>query len=197
MLRPRTPLAAAIAMVCVAVVAWIGWKVVQTSHDVRRQVVPAQQSRVAAEQEELRLALEEFRNRNINSPPAGNSPQEIQRQFRLMFFRYSGDPVKELAAEGLAIDQLDDAEKLVFWLGGLREQRDSKKLIGFSSNPEAPFDRSRPGQPLFKFDPERLVDRDGDQWWEYQTPPVGDKRGVYELGPEPPRLGRRQVLVAE
>lgn len=91
-------------------------------------------------------------------------------------------PSRGLAAanggNGLDINHLDAAESLVFWLGGLPDRLSETLTSGFSADPQSPFlprantDPTDPQQPqrlprLYEFDPRRLVDRDGDGWWEY------------------------------
>lgn len=91
-------------------------------------------------------------------------------------------PSRGLAAanggNGLDINHLDAAEALVFWLGGLPDRLSETLTSGFSADPQSPFlpranaNPSDPQQPqrqprLYEFDPRRLVDRDGDGWWEY------------------------------
>ena len=78
---------------------------------------------------------------------------------------------------GLQWGDLDPAESLVFWLGGFPDPNSETKLIGFRSDPANPF-RYPPSAdpdaylrnrttPAFAFNPQRLVDRDQDGWWEY------------------------------
>lgn len=178
----RTPLGIVIIVVCVGAAGYTSWKIYHNAKYASLQVVAAQKAKTVSEHRDLTQAMENFRLQYGTVPRLDHGPAEIQKRFRLMFPRYLGDPVKDLAAEGLVVDKLDDAEMLVFWLGGLRELSGSHKLIGFSTNPASPFDRSHRGRPLFEFDPERLVDVDGDHWLEYQTPLVGAERGVYKLG---------------
>ncbi|MBX9790779.1 MAG: type II secretion system GspH family protein [Pirellulales bacterium] len=87
-----------------------------------------------------------------------------------------------LPGGGLDIENLDPAETLVFWLGGLPDPTSATKLAGFRADATSPFvDASQVGAPqpvpasqlpgrtppAYRFDPSRLVDRDGDGWWEY------------------------------
>lgn len=93
------------------------------------------------------------------------------------------------SARGLDVSTLDPAESLVFWLGGFPDPDSETKLIGFRADPAKPFrfytwaNGSYPNNrmhatiqqnylknrtpPAFPFNPERLVDRDQDGWWEY------------------------------
>ena len=82
---------------------------------------------------------------------------------------------------GLDIENLDPAETLVFWLGGIPNAMAENKLAGFRADATSPFldpqnmmiDPTNPNTltgrtaPVFPFQPSRLVDRDGDGWWEY------------------------------
>jgi hypothetical protein len=96
------------------------------------------------------------------------------------------------------LDELDAAESLVFWLGGLPDPSDQTKLQGFSVDPSNPL---KPGGSrttrLFEFDPRRLTDVDNDGWWEYVpdgSSPIGDQMppyvyfdaSSYELAPQYP-----------
>lgn len=70
----------------------------------------------------------------------------------------------------LDIDDLDQAEALVFWLGGMPEfpGGGSTRLRGFSANVSDPFIYGGSRSPsLFAFDDTRLTDADGDGWLEY------------------------------
>lgn len=96
---------------------------------------------------------------------------------------------------GLDVNNLDPAEALVFWLGGLPDPTQETKLAGFSMDPANPFvsavARTTGKDPsntaielvvpsaqsngqrttrMFQFDPRRLVDYDGDGWMEYMPP---------------------------
>jgi len=82
---------------------------------------------------------------------------------------------------GLDINNLDPAETLVFWLGGIPNVMAENKLAGFRADATSPFlDPQNPAinpadpntltgrtTPVFPFQPSRLVDRDRDGWWEY------------------------------
>src|SRR5205823_5278896 len=84
------------------------------------------------------------------------------------------------------LDTMDQAESLVFWLGGFpspigsdNRSVSSSKLCGFNGDKQYPFRLAiKPKDPadivdnridigLFPFEEGRLVDRDGDGWWEY------------------------------
>lgn len=85
----------------------------------------------------------------------------------------------------LDLDTLDQAEALVFWLGGFpapvdaeRQPPNAMKVIGFNADPQNPFGFGRqPGESRaefvqkaeisFDFDESRLTDRDDDGWLEY------------------------------
>lgn len=93
------------------------------------------------------------------------------------------------ALQHLDLDTMDQAEAMVFWLGGFPTPWDSRtttaiaprKLFGFHVDPTNPFKRDPRAQeearplnyrtpPLFQFDETRLVDLDGDGWLEYIPP---------------------------
>lgn len=167
---------------CLAVAAFVGWKIWKDMQNVRTAVVASQRAQIRSEQEALTRAVTAFRDRYGISPLISNNSSDMQRQFQKMFPRYTGDAAQDLAARGLRLDTLDEAEMLVFWIGGLREKPDSHKLVGFGENPRAPLDSSKAAGGLFEFDPARLVDTDNDQWLEYQTPQLSGTQGVYKLG---------------
>jgi prepilin-type N-terminal cleavage/methylation domain-containing protein len=94
---------------------------------------------------------------------------------------------------GLDINNLDPAETLVFWFGGIPNAMAENKLAGFRSDVTSPFldpqypsiDPTNPATltgrstSAFPFQPSRLVDRDHDGWWEYLPANSQDK----DLGP--------------
>ena len=91
------------------------------------------------------------------------------------------------AGKQLDLETLDQAEALVFWIGGFPTPVDSdgvpvigNKLFGFHKDPSQPFRIDKPTgtQPAsiwlqhrtksdYDFDETRLVDSDEDGWWEY------------------------------
>lgn len=121
---------------------------------------------------------------------ATQQKQRFTRHISRAFPRYTGDYETAINTattntsmtgtpyeDGLGLVDLDPAEALVFWIGGLpRAYEDADgnltyEVTGFSSNPANPF-QSADEQPqrtekLFDFNPARLVDRDNDGWPEY------------------------------
>lgn len=61
------------------------------------------------------------------------------------------------------------SEALVFFLGGMERDLGQKNLIGFSKNPFEPFSRTGENRtgPFYPFDISRLVDRNGNGFYEY------------------------------
>lgn len=120
--------------------------------------------------------------------------QVFTRHVRRMFPRYNGyyddieqainhatvpehtDSVYNLYG-GCDLQNLDAAESLVFWLGGLPRiiwataERYEVELTGFAADPAAPLlpkvDQPQRTNTLFDFDHRRLVDSDMDGWPEY------------------------------
>jgi len=103
---------------------------------------------------------------------------------------YTAQPYNFKTSDGalkpLDIDTLDQAEALVFWLGGFPtpfkpengEPVSHRRLFGFHRDQDAPFKRDHLGQegaepmrnrtdPFYQFDETRLVDNDDDGWLEY------------------------------
>jgi hypothetical protein len=97
----------------------------------------------------------------------------------------------------LDLENLDQAESLVFWLGGFPIPINTaaggsgqpiapSRLFGFNRDRDSPFKRSYAAEandplltrttPYLEFRQERLVDNDGDGWWEYlpMSPSTGD-----------------------
>jgi hypothetical protein len=81
-------------------------------------------------------AVKKFLSKAFPKCPESNYPVEFR------------DPAKFDPAK------YNPATALVFWLGGMRDA--DGKLIGFSANPEAPFDQNGGIPPFFDFEPQRL-----------------------------------------
>jgi hypothetical protein len=110
--------------------------------------------RVSIKMEMIQLiaALERCRTElgNGQYPPASTDDPEAVKQFLAKAFpKYRGElPEKH--------KNLDAASSLVFWLGGMTDK--DGKLIGFSADPENPFDAASTSRigPFFDFDLKRL-----------------------------------------
>jgi prepilin-type N-terminal cleavage/methylation domain-containing protein len=83
--------------------------------------------------------------------------------------------------DGLDVNTLDQAEALVFWLGGFPSRTTESRLVGFSLNQRNPFenDTVQPQRTTrhFAFETDRLRDLDEDGWLEYVPnlePPTGE-----------------------
>ena len=68
--------------------------------------------------------------------------------------------------------ELNGAECLVFFLGGVRDAATGTTMNGFSKSPTNPFSPSGSNRvkPFFDFNPARLVDKDVDGFFEYVDP---------------------------
>lgn len=127
---------------------------------------------------------------------ASDRQNRFTRHLQSAFPRYSGGYSGALSAikgaytyrigtsgssvASLNLDTLDQAEALVFWLGGMPAPFDKSKgsyaagnkLIGFHMDAQNPF-RYDPTNPtvgrssVYNFDQDRLVDSDQDGWLEY------------------------------
>jgi prepilin-type N-terminal cleavage/methylation domain-containing protein len=67
---------------------------------------------------------------------------------------------------------LTSSECLVFFLGGIEAlPAGSKNLVGFSKSPFDPFVSTGDNRigPFYRFEPDRLVDQDGDGFYEYAS----------------------------
>ncbi len=162
---------------------------------------------VENELQRLDAALQQYSNQYGELPPTmlssytAASPsfdhtqflrQVFTRHVRRMFPRYNGyyddietainhatvpDNPGYVPAAGCDVQNLDAAESLVFWLGGLPRivwataERYEVELTGFAADPVAPLlpqaDQPQRTKMLFEFDPRRLVDSDMDGWPEY------------------------------
>ncbi|MBL9085279.1 MAG: hypothetical protein JNK76_25965 [Planctomycetales bacterium] len=88
----------------------------------------------------------------------------------------------------LDLNRLDAAEAIVFWLGGFPTPVRTtsllpvanRRIFGFHRDADAPFRRDALAaegldalryrtEPMYQFDETRLVDYDGDGWWEYAS----------------------------
>ncbi len=87
------------------------------------------------------------------------------------YSHFSSDVAK---ATQLDVNDLDAAEALPFWLGGIPSKASGFKLTGFAANPQSPFSNKDDSPirmpPFFSFDSARLTDTDNDGWPEYQEP---------------------------
>jgi len=145
----------------------------------------AKQMRMLAEIQELDLALQAYREKFGEYPPDGTDPAAVKRHLRRAFPRYNGDLPEKYA-------KLDPATALVFWLGGIKDERGD--LFGFSANPANPFDnsQSRVG-PFFEFDPKRLRNdkgllryspandnKDSEPYVYFRAKPNGEYAGAWK-----------------
>ena len=165
---------------------------------VIRARIAARIAAIGLEISQLDAALKAYKQKHNRYPPdfsAIDTPQgraAVIRHLENAFPRYNmpGNRTDKkwghlqhrlLRAYGVNIDDLDPSAALVFWLGGLPEGPDSRRLIGFSANPRDPFDFGDlngngihdPGESwgsrlprLFEFDPGRLK-LDDDGVWRY------------------------------
>ena len=114
----------------------------------------------------------------------GNAKQAIEDSTRASLRNLGSGTPPAYLQNGLKLENLDAAEALVFWLGGMPQifYHDdgtyTYELTNFSADPSNPFlpiessdanvrAQEQRTQRLFEFDPRRLVDRDGDGWPEY------------------------------
>jgi type II secretory pathway pseudopilin PulG len=168
----------------------------------------ANQTRVVLEMGSLENALQAYKSQANSLPPdcgIGNvaaRQNRIYTHVRSAFPKYvigsylllqerisgtgtfSGTPAYNYSTDNggtvtsLDIDDLDQAEALVFWLAGPPTPWDTStspatqigttKTHGFSANVRDPFEVGGSRLPgLFEFDQSRLSDVDGDGWLEY------------------------------
>ncbi len=149
----------------------------------------AKRAQISLEMGQLALALERYKEQHgeyppdfgvpLNTPVAGTDYAQavVIRHLRKAFPRFvvpSNLFNRPLTPAGGTLQQLDAAEALVFWLGGLPDAQGVP--AGFAKNPANPLipPTSSPPVPrtlpLFEFDETRLADADGDGWPEYYPP---------------------------
>ena len=113
------------------------------------------QGKIKMEIIQLATALEECRTILGQYPPASTDDPEAVKQFLAKAFpKYRGELPEKYK-------NLDAASSLVFWLGGVTDK--DGKLIGFSVDPENPFDATHSSRigPFFDFDLKRLRSEGG------------------------------------
>jgi type II secretory pathway pseudopilin PulG len=146
---------------------------------VMAAVTQARIAAVGAELEDLVESLEAYKARFGDYPTSrrlGTDLGKIQfmnyliRRFPRHRFTDFDDVRSHVAqvteqahGRGLHLEDLDEAEFLVFWLGGLSL---SAQLRPLSNDPLDPF-TGQSDAPFHEFDATRLVDFDGDGWCEY------------------------------
>ena len=128
--------------------------------------VAAKVHSVVSEMAQLELALESYKEKFQEYPPDFSDPAAVNRHITRAFPKYRGDAIADLKQLGVPIDSMDPGAALVFWLGGIPESANSKKLTGFSKDVRNPFTRDVPGnrsryKPFFEFNTERLRYVDG------------------------------------
>lgn len=154
----------------------------------------ARRASILTELTQLDMAMKQYNTDRGAYPPcmgSTNRTNQFVAHMRRAFPRYSVTNYNDLktalttaynnAAPGgpvPSLDTLDQAEALVFWLGGPPTPRNASgqtqgttKLAGFSASPSDPFSFSTARLPTpFEFDERRLVDYDNDGWFEYIPP---------------------------
>lgn len=101
----------------------------------------------------------------------GSTPwnAESRTRIRKIWPQYSFTSVNDFNADGDTTDELilSASECLVFFLGGVKRPG-SNAVLGFSKNPINPFTAQGENRTLpFEFNPDQIVDTDGDGMLEY------------------------------
>jgi hypothetical protein len=109
------------------------------------------------EMTQLVLALERWRMELGNGqypPSSADDPEAVNQFLATAFPKYHGGLPEKFKS-------LDAASSLVFWLGGMTDK--DGNMIGFSADPEHPFDTTNESRigPYFDFDPQRLRNEAG------------------------------------
>lgn len=139
----------------------------------------ARNAEVAAEFTQLTSAIQAFSADNgglhpwssIQLSESGTSwTSESRSKIRRLWPQINFAVARDFNGDGDTTDDvvLTAGECLVFFLGGMRRVG-SSALDGFSKNPADPFNRTGDNrtQAYHDFDPDRLVDTDGDGMLEY------------------------------
>jgi len=118
---------------------------------------PSRQTAMKAEITQLMLALEDFRTRigHGSYPPSSTDDEEAVSQFLAKAFpKYHGGLPEKYR-------HLDAATSLVFWLGGVTDK--NAKPIGFSADPNNPFDATNPHRidSSYEFETSQLQNDNG------------------------------------
>ena len=133
---------------------------------------------VKAEITRLETAITAFKNEYgvepwssfclAESAAAWTAGQQSKTRLRRIWPDYNFGGFGDLNGDGDTNDciWLTSSECLVFLLGGVAS---GKTLTGFSKNPQNPFSLSGENRTtsFYEFDVARLVDTDGDGFWEY------------------------------
>lgn len=179
-----------------------------TSFAVWKVILGAKQAKIATEIDQLSQAMAGYKQTRIQYPPCmgtinlNNRKMEFLRHISLAFTNANygtttthfnnlsttvGSYYNYLngaSTATLSLHNLDQAEALVFWLGGFPTPVTStggpianRRLFGFHRDEDNPFQRivafeaGAPLQfrtdPLFSFEETRLTDVDNDGWLEY------------------------------
>jgi prepilin-type N-terminal cleavage/methylation domain-containing protein len=191
------------------VIVIIGMLVALVSYAAAGAMKTAKQGAITFELNELNRGLLAYKDERGAYPPCfASDPANAVQQARIMrhlstaFPRYRSDAngngvfneyadfrqevltatIDPVFPSGRDINNLDQGEALVFWLGGLPSRftdanqtgtTAGKHLIGFAKDQLRPFQHedAMTGQPQrtdqFPFDPSRLFDSDNDGWYEY------------------------------
>jgi hypothetical protein len=119
-------------------------------------------------------ALIQYKLENGEFPPcmAKDDPNRIDKLKRHLKKVFPRHTYKGGLPTHLNLENLDPAEAVVFFLGGVPSSDEPRRNIGFSTNPIDPCASSgtnestfRPG--YYEFDENRLKDHDQDGFWEY------------------------------
>lgn len=136
------------------------------------------QKAMERELDQLYLAFQAYKERWGYYPPAISdwSDPDLRRTLKVILarqdFSVDLDQLESTirSTAGLEISDLDCAESLVFWLGGLPERRGAGfALPGRATGVGLPGIQS--GTVFFNFDQSRLTDVDHDGWPEYRPLP--------------------------
>ncbi len=156
---------------------------------IQRVRITARVQEVKTDMEKLDTGLTQFKQRFGVEVPGSlafcetatlwTSNSDTQRSraiIRQMWPQFNFSQNVDINGDGTSSAQpieLDGAECLVFFLGGLRDPN-SGALVGFSRNPQNPFATggNREG-PFTELKPARLCDVDNDQMREYLDPIQG------------------------
>lgn len=112
---------------------------------------------ISMELQQLDMALKVYRDKFGEYPPDGTDASAVYRHILRAFPRCTSIPNYIYDPSAGTTTALTPSNALVFWLGGVANS--DGQLIGFSANPQTPFDTTTTSRigPFFDFDIARLT----------------------------------------
>jgi prepilin-type N-terminal cleavage/methylation domain-containing protein len=154
--KPRAGFTLVELLVVVAIIAILAGLITVAAS---RAIVTARVATIRTEINQLETALELYKQKYGEYPPDFTNAAAVTRHVQMMFPRYTGNALNDIAAAYGASDvtKLSPASALVIWLGGVPAAKGSTVPAGFNADPANPFQWGTPRiAPLMTFDTNRL-----------------------------------------